>query len=119
MTEKISQEIYDEVAQELLLNNIKPGLWARALAESDGDEYRAKGAYIKLRALEIQSEIENLQKEALRRKEAEKRKHNHYYKPVSAKLPKKKRRIEYCIFIKVCTYFHSINPNNLLNFINP
>ena len=90
MIDKISQEIYDQVAEELLSNNIKPGLWARALADSDGDEAKAKSSYIKYRAREINSEIEELQQEALRQKEAQKKK-NYKYKPVPARLPDKKK----------------------------
>jgi len=51
-TENI-QPFYDAVAAELAAQNIKPGLWARALAESSGDEARTKARYIQLRVDEM------------------------------------------------------------------
>jgi hypothetical protein len=51
----IPQVVYDQVAAELERKQLKPGLWARALAEmGDGGE-KARAYYIKLRAEEIHS----------------------------------------------------------------
>jgi hypothetical protein len=47
------QRFYDAVAAELGVQNIKPGLWARALAEASGDEARTKARYIQLRVEEM------------------------------------------------------------------
>lgn len=45
----LEEKIYEEVAQEIAEGKFKPGLWAKALAQTDGDEQQAKAAYIKLR----------------------------------------------------------------------
>jgi hypothetical protein len=47
------QKYFDQVAEELAARNLNPGIWARALAESGGDEARARAAYIRLRAQEL------------------------------------------------------------------
>jgi hypothetical protein len=52
----IDQLFYDAVAAELAAQNIKPGLWARALAETTGEEVRARAAYIRLRVDEMKRE---------------------------------------------------------------
>lgn len=49
----IDQLFYDAVAAELAAQNIKPGLWARALAETTGEEVHARAAYIRLRVDEM------------------------------------------------------------------
>ncbi len=51
---EIDQRFYDLVAGELAQKNLKPGLWARALAESGADDARAKAFYIRLRVAELQ-----------------------------------------------------------------
>lgn len=47
------QEFFDTVAEELQKKSIKPGLWARALAESEGDASAAQGIYIRYRVAEL------------------------------------------------------------------
>jgi hypothetical protein len=47
------QPLYDAVATELGARNIKPGLWARALAETSGEEAPTKARYIQLRVAEM------------------------------------------------------------------
>jgi hypothetical protein len=47
------QKYFDLVAKELAARNLNPGIWARALAESGGDDARARAAYIRLRAQEL------------------------------------------------------------------
>jgi hypothetical protein len=49
----IDQRYYDVVADELAQKNVKPGLWARALAESGADDARAQASYIRLRVAEL------------------------------------------------------------------
>ncbi len=44
---------YDEVAREMLDNRLVPGVWARAFAEADGGENRAKAIYIKYRVAQM------------------------------------------------------------------
>jgi hypothetical protein len=46
-------EFYDEVAKEIQENRLVPGVWARAFAEANGDENRAKAIYIKLRVTQL------------------------------------------------------------------
>jgi hypothetical protein len=52
------QDYFDIVAHELQNQQVKPGLWARAIAESGQDDGRARAAYIKLRVQEIKEEDE-------------------------------------------------------------
>lgn len=59
------QHYFDIVALELQTRAVKPGLWARAIAESGQDDGRARAAYIKLRVQELKEEDE------LKRKAAE------------------------------------------------
>ena len=54
-----TQEDYDLVAAELAQKNIKPGLWARALAETGTGDDRAKARYIQLRTDECAAERES------------------------------------------------------------
>lgn len=56
--EKMSENLYDEqvyakVAEEIIRQNISPGLWAKAFAQTNGDEQQTKAIYIKLRANQI------------------------------------------------------------------
>lgn len=54
----IDDSIYDQVASELSINQIRAGLMARAIAEADGDKDRTQAIYIKLRAAAIAKERE-------------------------------------------------------------
>jgi hypothetical protein len=47
------QQAYDLVASEIQSRQLKPGVWARSLAESAGNKHLAESRYIKLRAEEI------------------------------------------------------------------
>jgi hypothetical protein len=47
------EEAYALVAAELQERNLKPGLWAKALAESVGNENVAKSLYLKFRAAQL------------------------------------------------------------------
>lgn len=58
MMTKIDQRYFDEVATELSNKQLKPGLWARAFAESGGDDAKARASYIRLRALDLKEEAE-------------------------------------------------------------
>ena len=53
---EIDQRYYDLVAAELAIQNVKPGLWARALAESGADDKRTQAFYIRLRVAELRQE---------------------------------------------------------------
>ena len=48
--QKLAEEhLYELAAEEIAANNIRPGLWAKAIAEADGDDAKAKARYVKLR----------------------------------------------------------------------
>jgi hypothetical protein len=50
------ETVYAQVAEELDRNDVRPGLWAKALAKSVGDVQVAKAIYIELRAQAILDE---------------------------------------------------------------
>ena len=52
------EQLYEWAAEEVAVNNIRPGLMAKALAETDGDETKAAARYIKLRVETMRAEIE-------------------------------------------------------------
>ena len=45
------EAIYAEAFAELKSGNTRPGMWAKAFAESEGDEKKSQALYIKLRVL--------------------------------------------------------------------
>ena len=51
-----TDEHYDAVARELLEGRIKDGVWARALAESNGNNEQAKAIYIRHRVAQLLEE---------------------------------------------------------------
>lgn len=51
-----SEFLYGVVARELSENVISPGLYAKALSESEGNECRARARYIKLRVAALRVE---------------------------------------------------------------
>ena len=53
----IEEQIFEQVAREMHSNDIRPGLWAKAFAESNGDPDRTRARYISLRANSIVKEI--------------------------------------------------------------
>ena len=52
------EQLYEFAAEEIAANNIRPGLWAKAIAESDGDDAKAKARYIKLRVETMKAETD-------------------------------------------------------------
>ena len=57
--QKLAEEqLYEFAAEEIAANNIRPGLWAKATAETDGDEAKAKARYIKLRVETMKAEAD-------------------------------------------------------------
>ena len=66
------EQLYAQAAEEVASGQIRQGLWAKALAEADGDETAAKGRYLKLRVEIMRAEAEVLDyvaKEAVKRPE--------------------------------------------------
>ena len=53
----IEEKIFEQVAREMHSNEIRPGLWAKAYAESNGDPDRTRARYISLRANSIVKEM--------------------------------------------------------------
>jgi NAD(P)-dependent dehydrogenase (short-subunit alcohol dehydrogenase family) len=57
--QKLAEEqLYELAAEEIAANNIRPGLWAKAIAEADGDDAKAKARYIILRVETMKAEVE-------------------------------------------------------------
>ena len=57
--QKLAEEhLYELAAEEIAANNIRPGLWAKAIAEADGDDAKAKARYIKLRVETMKAEAD-------------------------------------------------------------
>ena len=57
--QKLAEEqLYEFAAEEIAANNIRPGLWAKAIAETDGDDAKAKARYIKLRVETMKAEAD-------------------------------------------------------------
>ena len=55
--QKLAEEqLYEFAAEEIAANNIRPGLYAKALAETDGNEDAARARYIKLRVETMKAE---------------------------------------------------------------
>lgn len=52
------EQIFEIIANEIYNNEIRPGLWAKAYAETGGDDKRTQARYIKLRAAQIRLGID-------------------------------------------------------------
>jgi hypothetical protein len=50
------EKYYEAVVRELESGSPRPGLWAKAFAESSGDEVATRALYIKLRAEQLSHE---------------------------------------------------------------
>lgn len=56
--ERLFEEgIYEVVAEEIQAGQMRAGLWAKALAETQGDEKRAKAKYIEFRVQSLKDEM--------------------------------------------------------------
>jgi len=54
----LEEQLYERVVLELSQNQRRDGLWAKAMANSDGSEDKAKSLYIKYRVQSIKDEAE-------------------------------------------------------------
>jgi hypothetical protein len=54
----LEEQLYEQVVNELSNGQRRNGLWAKALANSDGAEEKAKALYIKYRVQSIKDEFE-------------------------------------------------------------
>lgn len=52
------ERLFQLAAEEIAANNIRPGLWAKAISEADGDDAKAKARYIKLRVDMMKAETD-------------------------------------------------------------
>ena len=67
------QRFYELVAQELQRRFIRPGLWARAVAETGDEGKTARALYIRLRVAELQEEQVETQQRASEQRQREPR----------------------------------------------
>lgn len=71
---KLAEEhLYELAAEEIAGNNIRPGLYAKALAETDGNEDAARARYIKLRVetMKAEADLQDYASENAHKAEAE------------------------------------------------
>lgn len=54
----LEERLYEQVVHELSNGQRRDGLWAKALANSDGAEDKAKGLYIRYRVQSLRDEME-------------------------------------------------------------
>ena len=54
----LEEQIYEAVALEISQGKVKPGLWAKALSQTNGNEKLTQSVYIKLRVQNIRDEDE-------------------------------------------------------------
>lgn len=69
-------QYYEVVSEEVQNGQIRPGLWAKAIAETSGDQEKAKALYLKLRVLELKAQIletKRIQENQQREREDEER----------------------------------------------
>ena len=52
------EQLYAQAAEEVASGQIRQGLWAKAIAETGGDEAAAKAKYLKLRVEIMKAEVE-------------------------------------------------------------
>lgn len=56
MSNSSEEVLYNQVASEIEVNDIKKGTWAKAFAECAGNEQLTKAIYIKLRVQNLKNE---------------------------------------------------------------
>lgn len=54
---QFEEQLFALVALEVETNDIRPGLWAKAFSEADGDESRTRAGYLKLRVQSLKDEL--------------------------------------------------------------
>jgi hypothetical protein len=69
---RLNEELlYERVVNELESGQTRPGIWGKALADSEGDEQKARALYIKYRVQAIKDEADVAEAIAEQRKEVE------------------------------------------------
>ena len=56
---RIEEKLYEVALDEVEKNNIRKGLYAKALSKAEGDKEKANGIYLKLRVQSIMDDIES------------------------------------------------------------
>ena len=54
---KLEEAAYEVIAFELASNDVKPGLWTKALADADWDDAIAKSLYVRMRHEQLLAEV--------------------------------------------------------------
>ena len=57
---KAEEALYAMAMEEVTSGDLKPGLWAKAFADSEGSEARAKALYLKLRVQTMKDELASM-----------------------------------------------------------
>lgn len=58
------EALFELIAHEISSGEVKPGLWTKALADSDWDEAQAKSRYVKMRHAQMMSELNRALKDS-------------------------------------------------------
>lgn len=66
---------YNKVLEELRTNDPRPGLWAKAFADAQGDKVTTQALYLKYRVGQLADEEATLKKQCLEEEAAQKKKH--------------------------------------------
>ena len=85
---KLAEErLYEIAVEEIAANNIRPGLWAKALAETDGNEAAAKARYIKLliKSMKAEADLQEYVAENFEKERAETERREEELKKYKAK----------------------------------
>ena len=85
---KLAEErLYEIAVEEIAANNIRPGLWAKALAETDGNEAAAKARYIKLliKSMKAEADLQEYVAENFEKERAESERREEELKKYKAK----------------------------------
>jgi hypothetical protein len=92
----MEEKLYEQVLIEMDNGDIRTGLWAKALANSDGSEEKAKGRYIKYRVQSIKDEFIVIEEyfEIDAKKELEREKEQTQKKIESSKPKKTKENLD-------------------------
>jgi hypothetical protein len=64
----IEEQLYEQVVNELASGQLRNGLWAKAIANSNGQDEMAKALYIQYRAQSLRDEYELLHEESVAKK---------------------------------------------------
>ena len=62
---RLDEAAYEVIAFELASNEVKPGLWTKALADASWDETLAKSLYVKMRHQQLLAEVQPTAKGSL------------------------------------------------------